>query len=72
MNVKRGFGKRFMSILLSIAIVISMLPASVLSVTAAADDHFSRSADPSTMDDWRELFSMDNPSTAGAGGGMAG
>lgn len=68
MRVKRDFGKRFMSILLSIAIVISMLPSVVLGVTAAADDYVSRSADPSTMDDWRELFSMDNPSTAGAGG----
>ena len=47
---------RVLCLLLCIAILMSMLPLSILTATAASSNAVNRITDPSTMDDWTKLF----------------
>lgn len=68
MTVKRSLGQRAMSIFLSVALLTTMLPLSILSASVAGADGF-RVADPSTMDGWKKFFpTAGDISTENAGG----
>ena len=60
---------RVLCLLLCIAILMSMLPLSILTATAASSNAVNRITDPSTMDDWKKLFPISGKiSTENAGG----
>lgn len=60
---------RVLCLLLCIAILMSMLPLSILTATAASSNAVNRITDPSTMDDWTKLFPISGKiSTENAGG----
>ena len=60
---------RVLCLLLCIAILMSMLPLSILTATAASSNAVNRITDPSTMDDWTKLFPISGKiSTKNAGG----
>lgn len=61
----KKFSKRFISVVLCVAMIITYLPATVV---AASDTNITRTADPSTMDSWKEFFLKDVISTENAGG----
>lgn len=57
MTTKRIFGQRFMSVFLTIAVLMTMLsPLSVMTASAEGIDNAVRVADPSTMNDWTKYF----------------
>ena len=57
--------KRFLSLLLCLALLLSYLP---VWGTAAVADPANRLADPGTMDDWKKIFLPDTLNTQNAGG----
>ena len=61
MNTK--LTKRILSLILSLALLMSLLPLT----TYAADSADNRISDPSTMDSWKDLFLSDPLSTKNAG-----
>ncbi|MBE7065527.1 MAG: hypothetical protein E7384_06940 [Ruminococcaceae bacterium] len=61
----KKFSKRFISVMLCIALIITYLPTTVF---AAPDTNITRTADPSTMDGWKDFFLQDVLSTENAGG----
>lgn len=61
--MKTKLTKRALSILICLAMLLSLLPV----VTYAADTATDRIADPSTMDSWKDMFLADSLSTANAG-----
>ncbi len=68
MTHKQSIGNRITSAILSIAILLSMIPLTVM-MTSAANVNNNRFADPSTMDDWKKFFSTEGEiSTENAGG----
>ncbi len=68
MTSKKNFGQRLMSVFLVFAVLMTMLPLSVMAASASSD-HISRASDPSTMDTWRDFFLPDAKiSTENAGG----
>lgn len=67
MTHKQSIGNRITSVILTIAILFTMIPLTARNVSAASVNS-NRIADPSTMDDWKELFPLDELSTENAGG----
>lgn len=68
MTRKYSVGNRFLSVLLTIAMLISMLPMGILPAFAAGAGS-DRVADPSTMDGWKKFFPTTGEiSTENAGG----
>lgn len=61
--MKTKISKRVLSILVCLAMLMSLLPLT----TYAADSITNRVADPSTMDSWKELFLSDLLNTNNAG-----
>ncbi len=69
MTIKKPVSLRLLSMLICLALILSYLPASVLTVSAAeAVDN--RVTDPSTLDGWKTYFAPENGnlSTENAGG----
>ncbi len=65
----RTIGKKALSILLSVMLVIGLVPLTAITFTTAlAADEDSRVADLSTMDGWKDLFGPTHLSTENAGG----
>ncbi len=66
--MKNSITKRFLSVFLCIALMVTYFPLSATAVSAS-DDRISRLSDPSTMDSWRDFFLPDGKiSTENAGG----
>ncbi|MBO7217824.1 MAG: VWA domain-containing protein, partial [Clostridia bacterium] len=59
--------KKIISIIVTIALIMSYLPT-MLTAAAAAGDTYNRVADPSTMDGWKNYFDLSNLDTSNAGG----
>ncbi len=70
MTAKIKFSNRLMSLVLSVILVVSCLPLTVLSASSANDSGITTTADPSNMDGWRQFFLPENGdlSTENAGG----
>ncbi len=70
MTVKHKFSQKVLSVFLSIAVVLSVLPFSIFSAGALENEGIERFADPSTMDDWSGFFykSATEFDTSNAGG----
>lgn len=67
-KMKHSFSKKFLSVFLCIALIMTYLPISVMAASASSD-HISRVSDPSTMDSWQDFFLPDGRiSTENAGG----
>lgn len=65
---KTRLSKRFLSIVLCLALLMSYTPVWVMAASASSD-RIDRVADPSTMDGWRDYFLPDGKiSTQNAGG----
>ena len=65
--MKQTFSKRFMSLVLCLAMLLSYLPLSAMAAEDAITDN--RVADPSTMDGWKAFFPIEGElSTENAGG----
>lgn len=62
--MKNKFSKRALSIILCMALLMSLLPMAVYAASSASD----RVADPSTMDGWKDLFLSNPLNTENAGG----
>jgi len=54
-RMKHAFSKRFLSVFLCIALIMTYLPISAMAASASSD-HISRVSEPSTMDSWRDFF----------------
>ncbi len=54
-KMKHTFSKRFLSVFLCIALIMTYLPISAMAASASSD-HISRVVDPSTVSDWRDVF----------------
>ncbi len=68
MTIKQKVGNRITSVLLTIAILLSIIPITIMT-TSAVSLNSSREADPSTMDGWEQIFpTTDEISTENAGG----
>lgn len=68
MIVKRSLGQRVMSVFFAISLLITMLPLSTLTASAATSLD-NRVADSSTLDGWQQFFPITgNISTENAGG----
>ncbi len=57
-KMKHSFSKKFISVFLCIALIMTYLPISVMAASASSN-HIDRVADPSTMDSWRDFFLPD-------------
>ncbi len=68
MKTTKTFQKRILSIALSIALLLSVVPFGAFSVAAASAEYYDRVADVSTMDNWQKYFDLDNLDTVNAGG----
>ncbi len=75
MKAKTKFSQKILSVFLSIVLLLSVLPLSVLTASAAQaqledNSGITRYADPSTMDGWKEFIyqDADHFNTANAGG----
>lgn len=60
--------KKGLSLLICTALIVCALPFAFSTEVSAQDSAYIRIADPSTMDDWKNIFSHDNPTTEYAGG----
>ena len=60
--------KKGLSLIICTALVVCALPFAFSTEVSAQDNTYIRIADPSTMDDWKNIFSHDNPTTEYAGG----
>lgn len=68
MIYKQRLGNRITSAILAIALLFTVIPMTAFTV-AAATVNTSRTADPSTMDGWKDFFSLSGElSTENAGG----
>ncbi len=68
MTIKQNIGNRITSVLLTIAILLSIIPITIMT-TSAASANGRRVADPSTMDGWKQFFPITGDiSTENAGG----
>ena len=67
MTVKQRLENRITSLLLCFAIILTIIPFSTLTASAASSN-INRVADASTTDDWKQFFSTDNLTTENAGG----
>lgn len=65
MNTKFRISKKLISIVLSIALLMTCLPLTVFAADAPA---FNRMVDASTMDNWTHYFDPTNADTSNAGG----
>ncbi len=71
MTVKKSFTRKALSLFLSVALLLACLPLAVFPVSAApANTAATRTADPITMNDWKNYFLPDSGalSTENAGG----
>ncbi len=69
MTAKTNFSKKFMSIFLCFALLMTYLPLSTIIANAASRDSIERVADASTMNDWQKFFPTgSNINTENAGG----
>ncbi len=69
MTAKTKLSTRMTGLVLCLALVISLLPLSLLTASAATAGIVSHTADTSTMDDWKEYFPITgNIHTENAGG----
>ncbi len=68
MKTTKALKKRILSIALSVALLLSVVPFGAFSVAAATPDYYKRVADDSTMDNWKKYFDLDNLDTVNAGG----
>ena len=67
MTNKQKLGNRITSLILTVAILLTLIPFTFL--VTSADDNTNRIADPSTMDAWKQLFPISGEiSTENAGG----
>ncbi len=68
MTIKQKVGNRITSVLLTIAILLSVIPLTIMT-TSAVSLNSNRVADPSTMDGWKQIFPTTGEiSTENAGG----
>ncbi len=68
MTRKQSLGNRITSVFVTIAILFTMIPLTVLTASAA-NVNSNRAADPSTMDGWKQFFHITGDiSTENAGG----
>ena len=66
---KMKFGKRLLSILLSVALVLGYIPAMASAAeSGSAQNYYNRVVDTNTMDNWTKYFSTTDINTANAGG----
>ncbi len=68
MKTTKTFQKRILSIALSIALLLSVVPFGAFSVAAASAEYYDRVADVSTMDNWQKYFDLESLDTVNAGG----
>lgn len=64
--MKGKFGKKLISLILSIVLIMSCLPLTAFAAEDAA--FYDRIADVNTMDNWKNYFDTENLTTANAGG----
>ncbi|MBQ6717563.1 MAG: hypothetical protein IJN22_01570 [Clostridia bacterium] len=66
-NTKKRLNK-FLSVFLTLTIVFSMFAGLGLTASAATNPHFTKIADASTLDGWKQFFGSTTNSTENAGG----
>ncbi len=64
------FSKRFLSIILCIALTMTYIPLLMTTALSAARDSLNTSSDPSTLNGWQEYFPMGNNITTENAGGI--
>ncbi len=70
MIAKTKMSNRIISVIVTIALVFSMIPLTLFSVTAAETAEAQIVSDPSTIDDWKQYFPIDGDITTQNAGGV--
>lgn len=68
MKTRKQIYKKVISVLLTLAMLISYLPFAAITAMAAENPAYSKVVDKSTMDSWKNYFGPDKMDTTNAGG----
>lgn len=66
--MKKKMKQRILSIVLSVALLLSVVPMTVFAAEDTAGKYYDRVSDASTMDNWTKYFDLDHLDTTNAGG----